>query len=183
MQAGDGESKAGPPIYILVLDEFTRVALVDSNGNIDASRFPNFAKLARESTWFTNATANADATTLAIPIIVTGDFPQGNDPSDAAYPHNLFRLLGPRYNVTIHEVETRFCTSPEYHCPDAKRVTSKRHLLRAVADLYLLRIAPLSVVLRLEAEQVQEEQQRFRDFLAGDRDEFPRQAGLAVHAS
>ena len=96
--------------------------------------FPNFAKLARESTWFDNATANAEATTRAIPVIVTGNFPQGYDPSDAAYPHNLFRLLAPEYEVTIHEVETRFCTSPEYHCPDAQRVSSKKHLLRAVAE-------------------------------------------------
>ncbi len=166
MQAGDGESKAGPLIYILVLDEFTRVALLNSNGNIDASRFPNFAKLARESTWFTNATANAEATTRAIPVIVTGNFAHGYDPSDAAYPNNLFRLLAPKYSVTIHEVETRFCTSPEYRCPDAARVSNKKHLLRAVTDLYLLRIAPLSVVLRLEAQQLQEERERFQNFLA-----------------
>jgi Sulfatase len=166
MQADAAATKPGPPTYILILDEFTRLALLDSNGSIDASRFPNFARLARESTWFNNATANAEATTRAIPVIVTGNFPQAYDPSDAAYPHNLFRLLAPRYDVTIHEVETRFCTSSEYHCPDAARVSSERHLLRAVADLYLLRIAPLSVVLKLEAEQLQEERERFRDFLA-----------------
>ena len=148
MQADAAAINPGPPIYILVLDEFTRPALLDSNGNIDASRFPNFAKLARESTWFTNATANADATTLAIPIIVTGDFPHGNDPSDAAYPHNLFRLLAPRYDVTIHEVETRFCTSPEYRCPDAERVGSKKHLLRG--DYRHLSLAYRSSVRRFE---------------------------------
>ncbi len=159
-------TQPAPPIFILVLDEFTRTALLDTSGNIDASRFPNFARLARESTWFDNATANAEATTRAIPVIVTGSFPQGYDPSDAAYPRNLFRLLAPKYDITIHEEETRFCTSPEYHCPDAARVSNKEHLLRAVADLYLLRIAPLSIVLRLEAAQLQEERQRFRDFLA-----------------
>jgi Sulfatase len=166
MQAGTARIEPGPPVFILVLDEFTRAALLDSSGNIDASRFPNFARLARESTWFNNTTANAEATTRAIPVIVTGNFPQGYDPSDAAYPHNLFRLLAPRYNVTIREVETRFCTSPEYRCPDAARVSSKRHLLRSVADLYLLRIAPLSVVLKLEADQLQQERERFHDFLA-----------------
>ena len=149
-----------------MLDEFTRAALLDTSGNIDASRFPNFARLARESTWFDNATANAEATTRAIPVIVTGNFPQGYDPSDAAYPHNLFRLLAPKYDITIHEEETRFCTSPEYHCPDAARVSNKEHLLRAVTNLYLLRIAPLSIVLRLQADQLHEERQRFRDFLA-----------------
>lgn len=166
MKAGGGATKPGPPVFILLLDEFTRAALLDSSGNIDALRFPNFARLARESTWFDNATANAEATTRAIPVIVTGNFPQGYNPSDAAYPHNLFRLLAPDYDITIHEVETRFCTSPEYHCPDAVRVSSKKHLLRAVADLYLLRISPLSVVLRLEADQLRVQQERFREFLA-----------------
>ncbi len=158
--------RSRPPVFILLLDEFTRTALLDSNGKIDGSRFPNFARLARESTWFDNATANAEATTRAIPVIVTGNFPQGYDPSDAAYPDNLFRLLAPTYDITIREEETRFCTSPEYHCPDAARVSSKIHLLRAVADLYLLRIAPLFIVLRVQAGQLQEELERFRDFLA-----------------
>ena len=165
MQAEVAAPKPGPPVFILVLDEFTRAALLDDSGNIDGSRFPNFAKLARESTWFDNATANAEATTRAIPVIVTGDFPQGYDPSDAAYPHNLFRLLAPQYNVTIHEEETRFCTSSEYHCPDAVRASSEKHLLLAVTKLYLLRIAPLSVVLRLQVDQLLEERKRFRDFL------------------
>jgi hypothetical protein len=164
-QARTTGSNSAPPIFILVLDEFTRVALLDSSGNIDASRFPNFAKLARDSTWFNNATANAEATTRAIPVIVTGNFPQGYDPSDAAYPHNLFRLLAPEYDVTIHEVATRFCASPEYHCPDAQRVSSKKHLLPAVAKLYLGRIAPLSVVLDLESDDLREERERFREFL------------------
>jgi hypothetical protein len=154
-----------PPIFILVLDEFTRPALLDGNGNIDASRFPHFADLARQSTWFTNATANAEYTTRSIPVIVTGNFPHGNDPSDSAYPDNLFRLLAPDYDVTIHEVVTRFCAGPEYHCPDAERVQRRGHLLTAVFELYLLRIAPRSVVMKLEADDLRTEQHRFDEFL------------------
>jgi hypothetical protein len=164
-QAKVARSNPAPPIFILVLDEFTRVALLDSNGKIDASRFPNFAQLAQDSTWFNNATANAEATTRAIPVIVTGNFPQGYDPSDAANPHNLFRLLAPEYDVTIHEVATRFCASPDYHCPNTQRVSSKKHLLRAVGKLYLGRIAPLSIILNLESDDLREERQRFREFL------------------
>ncbi len=162
---GESTSISPPPIFLLVLDEFTRPALLDSRGDIDASRFPNFARLAQDSTWFDNATANAEATTRAIPVIVTGNFPQGYDPSDKAYPDNLFRLLAPTYKVTIRELETRFCTSPEYYCPDVVRVSSKRHLLLAITKLYLWRISPLSVVLRLQVDGLQEERQRFRDFL------------------
>ena len=164
MQSAAVGAQPAPPIFMLVLDEFTRPALLDGHGNIDGSRFPNFARLAQQSTWFNNATANAGATTLAIPVILTGDLPGAYDPS-ATYPRNLFRLLAPRYNVTIHEVETRFCTSPAYHCPDAERIESKRHLLLEVAKLYLLRIAPLSTILQLQADELRDEQERFREFL------------------
>ncbi len=157
--------KPHPPIFIVLLDEFTRSALLDANGNIDASRFPHFAELARHSTWFNNATANAEYTTRSIPVIVTGNFPRGNDASDAAYPDNLFRLLASEYDITIHEEVTRFCASPQYRCPDASRVEQRGHLLQAVAELYLLRVAPKSVVIKLQADQLREEQQRFRQFL------------------
>ncbi|MFZ0312186.1 MAG: sulfatase-like hydrolase/transferase [Candidatus Korobacteraceae bacterium] len=163
--AASNADEARPPIFVIILDEFTRPAILDSTGNIDASRFPHFAKLASQSTWFTNATANAEYTTRSIPVIVTGNFPNGNDASDAAYPDNLFRLLAPEYNVTIHEVVTRFCASPDYRCPDASRVQQRGHLLKAVAKLYLLRIAPNSVVMKLQADDLRTQQQRFQEFL------------------
>ena len=163
VHASDG--KPLPPIFILILDEFTRPALLDSHGNIDAARFPHFAELARQSTWFTNATANAEYTTRSIPVIVTGSFPHGNDPSDSSYPDNLFRLLAPDYDITIHEVVTRFCAGPGYRCPDADRVQERGHLLDAVFKLYLLRIAPRSVVMKLEADDLRTEQHRFQEFL------------------
>ncbi len=158
-------AKSHPPVFILILDEFTRPAILDSNGNIDASRFPHFAELAQHSTWFNNATANAEYTTRSIPVIVTGNFPHGNDASETAYPDNLFRLLAPEYDVTIHEVVTRFCDSPEYSCPDASRVQQRGHLLKAVARLYLLRIAPNSAVMTLQADDLRTEQHRFQQFL------------------
>ena len=165
MPAAPISTTHAPPVFILILDEFTRAALLDGNGNIDVTRFPHFAELARHSTWFSNATANAEYTTRSIPVILTGNFPQGNDPSASAYPDNLFRLFAPTYDVTIHEVVTRFCADPEYHCPDAARVQQRGHLLKAVAELYLLRIAPNSVVMRVEADGLREEQRRFEEFL------------------
>ncbi len=153
------------PVFILLLDEFTRPALLDANGNIDAARFPHFAELARHSTWFNNATANAEYTTRSIPVIVTGNFPRGSDASDAAYPDNLFRLLASGYDITIHEEVTRFCVASEYRCPDASRVEQRGHLLKAVAKLYLLRAAPEAVVIGIQADDLRQEQQRFGEFL------------------
>ncbi len=166
-----------PPIFVLVLDEFTRPALLNSSGKIDASRFPHFAALAQSSTWFDNATANAEYTTRSIPVIVTGNFPRGNNPTSAAYPDNLFRLLAPDYDVTIHEVVTEFCSSPAYHCPDATRVQKRGHLLAAVAKLYLLRVAPKSVTLKLQADDLRQEQARFDQFLS---EIGPRSGGKPV---
>ena len=158
-----------PPVCLLILDEFTRPALLDDSGAIDAARFPNFADFARHSTWFTNATANAEYTTRSIPVIVTGSFPRGNDPSDRAYPNNLFRLLAPDYDITVREVVTRFCVPGEYHCPDAERVARQGHLLWAVGELYLWRVAPKSVVLGIQGRDLRQEQGRFGGFLAGIR--------------
>ncbi len=158
--------KPHPPVFILILDEFTRPALLDSSGQVDAARFPHFAELAAHSTWFDNTTANAEYTTRSIPVIVTGNFPHGNDPSDRSYPDNLFRLLAPDYDITIHEEVTRFCASPEYHCPDAAQVQQRSHLLKAVAQLYLLRVAPQSVAVKLQADELRAERQRFGEFLS-----------------
>lgn len=161
----DNTGQPYPPIFIVVLDEFTRPAMLDSHGNIDASRYPDLAEFAQHSTWFTNATANAEYTTRSIPVIVTGNFPHGNDASDAAYPNNLFRLFAPDYDVTVHEVVTRFCVSAEYHCPDAARVQQRNHLLRAILKLYIWRVAPKSVVIKIQGDDLRDEQQRFRQFL------------------
>ncbi len=159
------ETGQRPPIFLIVFDEFTRFALLDPDGHIDAARFPNFAELARNGTWFANATANAEYTTRAVPVIVTGNFPHGNDASAAAYPNNLFRLLSPEYDITIHEAFTRFCARPEYHCPDAARVEKPGRLLRSAFELYVWRVAPTSVVVRVQAAALETEQQRFRQFL------------------
>ncbi len=159
-------SASHPPIFILLFDELTRPALLDANGKIDESRFPHFAQLAQHSTWFSNATANAEYTTRSLPVIFTGNFPHGNDASDAAYPNNLFRLFAPYYDVTIHEEVTRFCANSAYHCPDAEATRQRGHLVSAVFKLYLLRAAPKSVVVEMEADGLQHEQQRFHDFLS-----------------
>ena len=127
--------KPHPPIFMVVLDEFTRPALLDGDGNIDATRFPHFADLARHSTWFDNATANGVATLFSIPVIVTGNFPQGIDASDMSYPHNLFRLLAPTYDITIHEEIILFCIDAQYRCPDALQAQQLTHHIKAIVEL------------------------------------------------
>ena len=65
-----GVSRAAP-VVMLVLDEFRVPTLMDRNHRIDPVRFPNLAKLSRESTWYRNATTVADQTTRAVPALLT----------------------------------------------------------------------------------------------------------------
>ena len=44
------------PVVMVVFDEFSGGSLLDRRLRIDASRYPNFAELARRSTWYRNAT-------------------------------------------------------------------------------------------------------------------------------
>lgn len=60
------------PVFFVILDEFPLLALLKNNDEIDEVRFPTFAKLAKEATWYKNATAISSATELAIPAILSG---------------------------------------------------------------------------------------------------------------
>ncbi len=131
-----------PPIFILVFDELTVHALLDEQGQIDGSRFPNFKKLADESHWFRNTTANAPETTRSIPAILTGNFALADSPSYEAYPNNLFSLLHPYYDIYAHEVLTNLCAPRLFHCPDAEIASSQTELLEDVFYLYATSALP-----------------------------------------
>ena len=136
------DKKQFPPIFLLVFDEFTLHAILDDTGHIDGSLFPNFKKLASESYWFRNTTANASSTTGSIPVILTGNFPLHASPSYEAYPNNIFTLLQPHYEIYIHEAITHFCVPSLFHCPDTEVATSRIGLLRDIFFLYAVRTLP-----------------------------------------
>lgn len=103
------------PVVVLVLDEIPTSSLLNANGRIDRSRFPNFARLAGSSTWYRNATSPADVTTQAVPSILTGSPPEtGSLPIASDLPENLFTLLGGSYRLAVHEAATELC--PEDLC-------------------------------------------------------------------
>lgn len=104
-----------PPIVVIVFDEFPLLSLLDGQGNIDADRFPNFARLAAESTWYRNATSVASWTPQAMPAMMTGRYPVGNVAGHyAVFPENLFTLLGDVYEVYAIETVTHLC--PPWTC-------------------------------------------------------------------
>ena len=101
------------PVVMILLDEFPMTSLLDSKGQIDARLYPNFAKLAGQSTWYRNATAVSGLTNWAVPSMLSGRYPtkaqEEASPTAAQYPDNLFTLLGRSYDVEQFQVVTQLC--------------------------------------------------------------------------
>ena len=115
--ANPARGPANPPVVLLLLDEFPPDVLLGRDGRIDPVRYPNLARLARESYWFPNASTVFDSTTKAIPAIMTGRMPQeGRSATAADHPNSIYTMLGRRgYRVVDGEEATRLC--PERYCP------------------------------------------------------------------
>ncbi|QSB13915.1 sulfatase-like hydrolase/transferase [Natronosporangium hydrolyticum] len=112
-----------PPITMIVLDELALVSLFDEAGAIDRESFPNFARLADDSTWYRNATTTAGWTPYALPSMLSGTWPADHAaPHYAVYPDNMFTLLGDVYQISASESISELC--PPWHCGD--RVDSSR---------------------------------------------------------
>ena len=60
------------PVVFVVFDEFPLVSLLNAQGGIDATRYPNFAALASMSTWYKYTAAAHDNTLWAVPSLLTG---------------------------------------------------------------------------------------------------------------
>lgn len=107
-----GVFDADTPIVFVVLDAFPTWALLDGEGQIDETLYPNFAELASSSTWYRNATTVAPNTQRAVPAILTGVL---DDPATrrtftaSSYPNSLFTLLGGSYDMNVFEQVSRVC--------------------------------------------------------------------------
>ncbi len=139
---------ARAPVVMIVFDEFPDFSLMNRSEKIDADRFPNFARLARHSTWFRNATTVSHTTTKAVPAIMTGIRPRPDKlPIFADHPDNIFRLLGGSYRMNVVESQTALC--PKQLCGDDRpRLTStgtqpkEASLFSDASYVYLHLIAP-----------------------------------------
>ena len=133
------------PVILVVFDELPLVSLLDANYHIDAVRYPNFAALAGDATWFRNASTVSPSTVHSVPAILSGVYPNNEWlPTTADYPNNLFTLLQGTYQMRAFESSTALC--PEPVClDDGQRGTALRRfssLLRDVAIVYLHIILP-----------------------------------------
>jgi hypothetical protein len=113
------EAARRAPVVVIVFDEFPADSLVGPDARIDSVRYPGFGRLAAVATWFPNAFAAQDQTSLALPAILDGRDPRpGSRARFGDHPRNLFTLLAAKgYRVQANEPFTNVC--PPRICPDA----------------------------------------------------------------
>ena len=140
-EAVAGESGSRTPVVMVVFDELPATTLMDARDRIDERRYPAFASLARDATWYRMATTVAGRTTEAVPAMLTGRKPREGDlPIAADHPQSLFTLLSRSHRLSVVEPITDVC--PTDLCsedrPDvADRLTSLAKDVRVVS-LHLL---------------------------------------------
>ena len=70
---------------LVVFDAFQVTLMENADGTIDASRFPNFAALVGEATWYRNATTAHENTVYSVPAILDGRAPMQGVPPTLAF--------------------------------------------------------------------------------------------------
>ena len=136
---------APPSIVMVLLDEFPLTSLLNGKHEIEEKCFPNFSILADDAHWFRNTISVADDTLMAIPAILTGNYPRaGLTASSTDHPQNLFTLLEGAYELNATESVTELC--PERLCPDDADgdawMSRYQTLLSDLGAVYLHLIAP-----------------------------------------
>ena len=114
--AGEEEVESPPnagvdtPVVMIVFDELPGHALMDSRRRLDAQRFPNFAALGEDATWYRNATTSRSDSEIAVPTLATGvDAPLDGLATSADHPRSLFTLLGESHEMHVSEPWTNLC--------------------------------------------------------------------------
>jgi len=122
--AGESEVEAPPqpdartPVVMVVFDELPGHALMNARRRINEERFPNFAALGEDATWYRNATTSRSDTELAVPTLATGiNAPLDSLATYGDHPRSLFTLLGSSYEMHVSEPWTNLC--PDSLCEGA----------------------------------------------------------------
>ena len=139
-----------PPIVFVVFDEFPTSSLLNDRREIDRNRYPNFARLADDATWYRNASTVSSQTLWAVPALVTGRYPVelGAVPTRRYYPNNLFTMLSDSYEMTVFGRFLQLC--PADRCAYDLEVRDSLPALAAdLAIVYLHIVAPDSLAAEL----------------------------------
>ncbi len=136
------------PVIFVIFDELPTMSLLRADLTLDRDRFPAFSDLAGVSTWYRNATTVGESTMNSLAALLTGRYPKVELlPTVHDYPRNLFTLLGPDYDMAVHEYVTRMC--PQEYCrvneASDDSWTRNRSVLRDSVIAYLHIVLPESI--------------------------------------
>jgi hypothetical protein len=106
-----------PPVIVLVFDEFSADALLTDEREIDASRFPNFARLGKESLFVEGAQSNFFHTWIQIPFLADSSLAVSSE-----YDPRLFMQL-----YRIERIYADGCGS-DYTCRGMRYVSEEHEL-------------------------------------------------------
>ncbi|MBA2630626.1 MAG: sulfatase-like hydrolase/transferase [Thermoleophilaceae bacterium] len=102
---------ARAPIVMVLLDELPTNTLLDDRRRLDTVRYPGFAELAKNATWFPNAYTVYDSTERAQPAIMDGDLPtEERIPTSADHPNSIFALFAKTHRMNVSEEATSVCS-------------------------------------------------------------------------
>lgn len=135
------------PVVIVVFDEFNGSTLMDSELQLDQQHFPQFGRLAKMCTWYRHASTVHTRTDVAVPAILSGQFPVvKRPPLESEYPGNLFRLIhaSEAFEMNVFEPIGRLCPSSVRKKKRVDRTTFQKiaSLTRTLATVYPRLILP-----------------------------------------
>jgi hypothetical protein len=156
------------PVVVVIFDELSSASLIDRQRKIDAQRWPNFAALAKESTWYRNATTVSDQTTRAVPTIMTGQLRgEGLIPIRADHPGSLFDRLGGQYDFNVKETLTHLCADELCGQTRAAWPTRARRLVGSMVSIMRSRLSlnESSDYIGVPPETIERRPATFREFV------------------
>jgi Sulfatase len=102
--------RSSAPVVLVMFDELPVHSLMAADGRIDKRRYPNFARLAGDATWYRNTASVDQDTPYAVPAVLDGRLPrQDLLPVAADHPRNIFSLFAGRYELHVSEDATALC--------------------------------------------------------------------------
>src|SRR3954462_8352704 len=97
-------------VGVVLFDEFPINSLLDRRSRVDPKRYPNFAELAKNATWFRNAYTVYDSTERAQPAIMDGNLPERDrQPISSDHPNSIFTIFANSHRLNVDEEATTVC--------------------------------------------------------------------------
>ena len=167
---GTGEPVATPvPVVVVIFDELSGASLMRGRA-FNGGRYPSFAGLARQATWYPDATTVEDNTVRAVPAILTGRYVRsGALPIASDQPPSIFDHLAGQYRFHVHEPVTHLCTDDL--CPGSRVGLAKRaeKLVRSMGSIMRKRLLTQkpSEFLGFPSDPVDNRPEDIRDYASG----------------